>query len=118
MLLLLLASLLCGSASTSAPTARTIVFVNPSPNQHGPQHAPHLFSTNPFPPWWQRVERDYGKYAASQPRRADGPYAELLPWLGEQAHDWEVAATANCMGDTPLVRVSPCGGQARWGGGK
>ena len=54
----------------------------------------------------QRVERDFAKYAASQPRRADGPYAELLPWLGEQAADWEVAATANCAGDTPAVRVS------------
>ena len=44
--------------------------------------------------------------AGSQPRRADGPYAELLPWLLEQVADWEVAATANVVGETPLVRVS------------
>ena len=44
--------------------------------------------------------------AAAQPRRADGAFAELLPWLLEQTQDWEVAATANCAGDTPLVRVS------------
>lgn len=44
--------------------------------------------------------------AGSQPRRADGPYAELLPWLLEQAADWDVAATANVTGETPLVRVS------------
>lgn len=44
--------------------------------------------------------------AASQPRRADGAFAELLPWLLEQAQDWEVAATASCVGDAPLVRVS------------
>ncbi|KAL4451949.1 hypothetical protein ABPG75_007611 [Micractinium tetrahymenae] len=55
----------------------------------------------------QRVEREFNKYAASQPRRADGAYAELLPWLLEQAQDWEVAATANCVGDTPLVRATP-----------
>ena len=47
--------------------------------------------------------------AAAQPRRADGAFAELLPWLLEQTQDWEVAATANCVGDTPLVRVSEQG---------
>ena len=57
-------------------------------------------------------------YAGSQPRRADGPYAELLPWLLEQAADWDVAATANVVGDTPLVRVSGTlvGRQTGWWG--
>lgn len=43
--------------------------------------------------------------AVSQPRRAEGAYAELLPWIAEQAYDWEVAATVNCMGDTPKMQV-------------
>jgi hypothetical protein len=47
------------------------------------------------------VERDVNRCAASQPRRAEGPYAELLPWLIEQAQDWQVAATANAVGDIP-----------------
>ena len=59
-----------------------------------------------------RVERDAARFAASQPRRAEGPYAELLPWLAEQGYDWELAATVNITGDTPLLRV-----RGRWGGG-
>lgn len=54
------------------------------------------------------VERDVNRCAASQPRRAEGPYAELLPWLIQQASDWQVAATANVVGDTPAAgRQSP-----------
>jgi hypothetical protein len=49
------------------------------------------------------VERDVNRCAASQPRRAEGPYAELLPWLIEQSSDWQVAATANAVGDTPAA---------------
>jgi hypothetical protein len=44
-------------------------------------------------------------YAGSQPRRADGDFAELLPWLVEQAQDWEAAATATCAGNAALTRV-------------
>ena len=47
------------------------------------------------------VERDFNRCAASQPRRAEGPYAELLPWLIDQAQDWQMAATANALGDSP-----------------
>eukprot|EP00887_Chlorella_sp_A99_P007731 scaffold20.g7731.t1 len=54
-----------------------------------------------------QADRELAKYAASQPRRADGAYAELLPWLLDQAHDWEVAATANAVGDTPAARAPP-----------
>lgn len=50
----------------------------------------------------QRVEQDLGRYASTQPRRAEGPYAELLPWLYEQLVDWETAATATCLGDSAL----------------
>lgn len=54
------------------------------------------------------VERDFNRCAASQPRRAEGPYAELLPWLIDQSHDWQVAATANAVGDTPAAsRAAP-----------
>ena len=54
------------------------------------------------------VERDFNRCAASQPRRAEGPFAELLPWLIDQAHDWQVAATANAVGGTPATsRVAP-----------
>ena len=49
------------------------------------------------------VERDVNRCAASQPRRAEGPYAELLPWLIEQSQDWQTAATANAVGDTPAT---------------
>lgn len=55
----------------------------------------------------RQVERDYNRCLASQPRRAEGPFAELLPWLVDQAHDWQVSATANCMGDTPALRSAP-----------
>ncbi|KAI3437911.1 hypothetical protein D9Q98_000356 [Chlorella vulgaris] len=55
----------------------------------------------------QRVERDVNKYAGSQPRRADGDFAELLPWLVEQAQDWEAAATATCAGNAALTRAHP-----------
>lgn len=52
----------------------------------------------------KEIEKDYGRCAVSQPRRAEGRYAELLPWLIDQAEDWQVAATANCLGDTPATK--------------
>ncbi len=64
------------------------------------EHSPDLCSL------LKRVERDFNRYASSQPRRAEGPHADVLPWLLDQAADWEVAATANVMGDTPYTRVS------------
>ena len=30
-----------------------------------------------------------------------------MPWLLDQAQDWEVAATANAVGDTPASRTPP-----------
>lgn len=43
--------------------------------------------------------------AATPRRRPDGPFAELLPWAGEQVADWEAAASAGVQ----LPDVSPCG---------
>ena len=34
------------------------------------------------------------RQAATPRRRPDGPFAELLPWAGEQVADWEAAASA------------------------
>lgn len=56
----------------------------------------------------RQVERDFNAYVASQPRRAEGPFAELLPWLIDQISDWQVVATANSAGDTPaFARGTP-----------
>ena len=46
----------------------------------------------------QGVEGDYARYRAHPKRRPEGPHAELLPWLAEQAQDWEAAASAGVSG--------------------
>jgi hypothetical protein len=43
------------------------------------------------------------RQAATPRRRPDGPFAELLPWAGEQVADWEAAASAGVQ----LPDVSP-----------
>lgn len=45
------------------------------------------------------VERDVNKYAASHPRRAEGPFADYMPWLYDQVLDWQVAASINVLGE-------------------
>lgn len=35
--------------------------------------------------------------AVTPRRRPDGPFAELLPWAGEQVADWEAAASAGAQ---------------------
>lgn len=40
------------------------------------------------------VEADYARYVQHPGRRPEGPYAEVLPFLAEQAQDWEAAALA------------------------
>jgi len=47
------------------------------------------------------VERDLSKYMDLAPRRAEGPYAEMLPWLTQQLHGWVAAASTNTAGDSP-----------------
>ena len=36
----------------------------------------------------QNVERDANRFYQSEPRRADGPLAEILPWVIHQAENW------------------------------
>jgi hypothetical protein len=52
------------------------------------------------------VERDVNRASTTQGRRMEGPHAELLPWLLEQAQDWQEAATANALGDTPATATA------------
>ncbi len=53
------------------------------------------------------VEADYGRYLGHPKRRPEGPHAELLPWLAEQAQDWEAAALAGLAGPNLLGGAAP-----------
>lgn len=44
-------------------------------------------------------------------RRPEGDYAELLPWLLDQATDWEAAAAAGAAATPPLVPDTRCAQQ-------
>ncbi|GBF95518.1 hypothetical protein Rsub_07868 [Raphidocelis subcapitata] len=48
------------------------------------------------------AEAAFNRYAAASPRRAEGEYSELLPWLLDQACDWEAAAAAGAPTTPPL----------------
>ncbi len=43
----------------------------------------------------REVEADYERFLQHPGRRPKGPYAEILPFLAEQAQDWESSATAS-----------------------
>ena len=47
------------------------------------------------------VEADYERFLQHPGRRPKGPYAEVLPFLAEQAQDWESCATATSAGSSP-----------------
>jgi hypothetical protein len=53
----------------------------------------------------RRAEGDVNRAAAAgaAPRRADGPLAELVPWLLEQVADWRAVAAATALGDSPAA---------------
>lgn len=53
------------------------------------------------------VEEDYTRVLQHPGRRPEGPYAELLPFLAEQAQDWEAAATATTTANPPSPVSSP-----------
>lgn len=55
----------------------------------------------------QSVERDLVRHMEIAPRRAEGQFAEILPWLADQLHDWTAAASINSAGDTPFARAPP-----------
>ena len=52
------------------------------------------------------VEEDYARFLQHPGRRPEGPYAELLPFLAEQAQDWEAAALATSTTGAPSSSVS------------
>ncbi len=52
------------------------------------------------------VEDDYARFLQHPGRRPEGPYAELLPFLAEQAQDWEAAALATSSAGSPTSSVS------------
>lgn len=41
-------------------------------------------------------------------RRTDGELADVLPWLAEQAQDWEAAAAAGAPAQPPLLPDTRC----------
>lgn len=43
-------------------------------------------------------------------RRTDGELADVLPWLAEQAQDWEAAAAAGAPAQPPLLPDTRCAG--------
>jgi hypothetical protein len=51
------------------------------------------------------VEADYARFL--QHRRPEGPYAEVLPFLAEQAQEWEAAAAATSASVPPVVSFPP-----------
>eukprot|EP00879_Flechtneria_rotunda_P023522 GHRR01024884.1.p1 GENE.GHRR01024884.1~~GHRR01024884.1.p1 ORF type:complete len:956 (+),score=357.62 GHRR01024884.1:92-2959(+) len=50
-----------------------------------------------------QAEAAYNKYIISSLRRPEGDLAELLPWLADQAADWEQAAAAGAPTTPPIV---------------
>lgn len=43
----------------------------------------------------KELEQDVNKCYASQPRRADGKHAEIIPWIIDQAENWKDHATSS-----------------------
>ncbi len=55
------------------------------------------------------VEMDVNKCFASQPRRAEGPYAELIPWIIEQAENWKQFAACDASQGMSLKHTTEFG---------
>jgi len=54
------------------------------------------------------VEAGYAAFLAHPGRRPEGPHAELLPFLADQAAEWEAAAAARCASaPAPAARPPP-----------
>lgn len=43
----------------------------------------------------REIEKDVNKCYISHPRRAEGPYAELIPWIIDQAENWKQFASCD-----------------------
>lgn len=55
----------------------------------------------------QDVEEDYERFLQHPGRRPKGPYAEVLPFLAEQAQDWEASARATSAGSSVPTVSTP-----------
>ena len=53
------------------------------------------------------VEGDYARFLHHPTRRPEGPHSELLPWLADQAQEWEAVATAGAATAPTASTVSP-----------
>eukprot|EP00884_Botryococcus_braunii_P012995 jgi/Botrbrau1/21697/Bobra.43_1s0093.1 len=53
------------------------------------------------------VELEYGRYIAAPGRRPEGRYAELLPFLADQAQEWSAAAAADSANVSPALPGLP-----------
>ena len=51
------------------------------------------------------VEMGYNAMLNQQPGWMESPFAEFLPFMSEQARDWEAAATADSNGAANQVRL-------------
>ncbi len=60
----------------------------------------------------REVETAYDAMLNQQPGWMDSPYAEFLPFISEQARDWENAATVDNTGSSP-TQVAFCLGHAK-----
>ncbi|WIA17648.1 hypothetical protein OEZ85_014453 [Tetradesmus obliquus] len=49
------------------------------------------------------AEAAYNRYVGASVRRPEGELAELLPWLADQAQDWEAAAAAGAPTTPPIT---------------
>ena len=49
----------------------------------------------------REVEEDYARFLQHPGRRPKGPYAEVLPFLAEQAQDWEASASCHLRWQPP-----------------
>ncbi|GAX78724.1 hypothetical protein CEUSTIGMA_g6162.t1 [Chlamydomonas eustigma] len=60
------------------------------------------------------VEGVHNSYLKSASRRPEGPYADIIAWTAEQAHDWEMAASAGSPpAPSGYSKVAPKGAAGR-----
>ena len=67
-------------------------------------------SSDPLVQLLREVEHHANKCYASQPRRADGPHAEILPWVLEQTENWKRFAMSDQQQSSPAMTDFPMDG--------
>ena len=55
----------------------------------------------------RELEQDINKCYTSQPRRADGKHAEIIPWMIDQAENWKQHATSSATHSEKKEPVRP-----------